>query len=118
MVVVFCGVLVLVGIFDQRSRETLQFGSPELHFGGLALAAVVIVIGVFLGHAGATFWSRRLRLRLKNHHQRHVAESLRDQSATPIIISERARPTEPLGVSMSRMVASDGATSFNATGPT
>jgi hypothetical protein len=31
-VVFACGLLYLVIIFDYRSRETIHFGSPELHF--------------------------------------------------------------------------------------
>ena len=72
-VVFFSGLLLLVDIFDHRSRETLQSGSPEPHSAAFALAAAVIVIGVFMAHAGVIFWTRRLRMRLKNHHQRHVS---------------------------------------------
>jgi formate hydrogenlyase subunit 3/multisubunit Na+/H+ antiporter MnhD subunit len=72
--VFFCvGVLLLVGIFDARSRETLKFGSPDPHLGAFLFAAVLIIIGMFMAHAGVIFWGRRILARLRSDQNRHVA---------------------------------------------
>src|SRR5258708_6467470 len=60
-------------------------------------------------------WSRPKAGSLAAHRSTRPDAS---QSMTPVIISESGRPTDPLGVSTSSMVASEGATSFNATGRT
>ena len=39
----------------------VQYQSPTRSMGGLVTSAVLIVIGIFMGHAGAIFWYRRLR---------------------------------------------------------
>ncbi|MGA8313520.1 MAG: hypothetical protein WB755_26085 [Terriglobales bacterium] len=38
-----------------------QYQSPTRSTGGFVTSAVLIVIGLFMGHAGAIFWYRRLR---------------------------------------------------------
>ncbi len=38
-----------------------QYVSPARSTGGLVTSVVLIVIGIFGGHAGAIFWYRRLR---------------------------------------------------------
>jgi hypothetical protein len=63
------GVLFLVGIFDHRRQETLHFGSPESHLGGFVAAVAIIVVGIFMAHAGVIFWSRRVRIRPKKRSQ-------------------------------------------------
>jgi ABC-type Fe3+ transport system permease subunit len=68
-VVFLCGVLLLVAIFDHRSRETAQFGSPESHLYGFVVAGAVIALGIFMAHAGVIFWGRRVRRHLKKRRQ-------------------------------------------------
>jgi len=72
-VVLVCGVLYLVIIFDHRSRETIQFGRPEPHLYGFLVAGAFIVVGIFMAHAGVIFWSRRARTHLKKRRQRDAA---------------------------------------------
>ena len=38
-----------------------QYQSPTRSTGGVVTSAVSIVIGIFMAHAGAIFWYRRLR---------------------------------------------------------
>jgi len=72
-VVFFCGVLLLVVIFDHRSREAVQFGSPEPHLYGFVVAGAIIVVGIFMAHAGVILWGRRVRMHLKKRRQRPAA---------------------------------------------
>jgi biotin transporter BioY len=68
-VVFACGLVYLVTIFNLRSRETIQFGSPEPHLYGFLVAAAVIVVGIFMAHAGLIFWASRVRVHLKKRRQ-------------------------------------------------
>jgi uncharacterized iron-regulated membrane protein len=63
-------------IFDHRSRETIQSGSPESHLYGFLVAGAIIVVGIFMAHTGVIFWIRRLRMRLKKPSQRRASRRL------------------------------------------
>ena len=72
-IVFACGLLYLVVIFDHRSRETIQFGSPETHLYGFLVAGAIIVVGIFMAHAGVIFWANRIRKHVKKRRQRRAA---------------------------------------------
>jgi hypothetical protein len=63
-VVLVSGVAYLAVVLGVRHKEALQFGSPETHLYGFAVALAIIAVGIFFAHAGVIFWARRLRTRL------------------------------------------------------
>jgi hypothetical protein len=54
--IVVGSVFVLLGM----ALGYTQYQSPARSTGGLITSVAFIVIGVFIGHAGAIFWHRRL----------------------------------------------------------
>jgi hypothetical protein len=70
-VVLVCGALYLVIIFGLRHKETAQFGSPEPHLYGFAVASAIIVAGIFMAHAGFIFWGRRFYSRFTKRQRQH-----------------------------------------------
>jgi hypothetical protein len=53
---VFCiaGLMVAYAQYESRKLEVVRYGSSESHVRGLLVAGVLVVIGVFMAHAGTT----------------------------------------------------------------
>ncbi len=60
-VVCITGLMVAYSLYEARAVEILRYGSPDSHVWGFIAAGVLVVIGVFMGHACVIYWWRRLR---------------------------------------------------------
>ncbi len=61
-IVFVVGLVLLSSIWEVRAREISAYGSASSHFGGFAASAAMLLIGIFLAHAGAIFYWRRFKL--------------------------------------------------------
>ncbi len=59
---VFCGIgaLLLYHQFELRSEEAKMFGTAEAHLWGWVASSAVVVIGIFMAHAGLIVYGRRI----------------------------------------------------------
>ena len=54
------GAVLLYYVVSARNDEIRKYGAAEGHFWGWLGGCAIVVIGVFMGHAGAIFYLRKL----------------------------------------------------------
>lgn len=76
---VFCGIgtLLLYHQFELRSEETKMFGTAENHVWGWVASSALVLIGMFMAHAGLIVYGRRVhRWARRKLHAKHTSEVL------------------------------------------
>src|SRR5271155_5398118 len=57
-VVFLVGLILLPSIWEIRAREISAYGSASSHLGGFTASAAMLLIGLFMAHAGVIFYWR------------------------------------------------------------
>ncbi len=66
-VVVFVGLILVSSIWQVRAREIASYGVAESHIGSFAFALALILVGVFMAHAGVIFYWKKFRAHRRKH---------------------------------------------------
>jgi len=65
-IVFITGVILFFSIWGIRAREISDYGSPTSHLGGFAASVALLLIGIFMAHAGVIFYWRRFKSHRKS----------------------------------------------------
>jgi len=63
------GAIVVWHQVVERGEEVRKYGSSEINLWGWAVGLGGVLIGLFMAHAGAIFWIRRLVKRVLSYHK-------------------------------------------------
>ncbi len=68
--IAFLGGMFLYSVHIARSQEIREVGKPGSHVWGWIFGSAILLVGIGMGHAGAIFYARRLRIGIR-HFRRH-----------------------------------------------
>jgi len=60
-IVFIVGLILFSSIWEIRVREISDYGSSTSHAGGFAASAAMLLIGIFMAHAGVIFYWKRFK---------------------------------------------------------
>jgi len=63
LIVALIGLLLVWGVWQTRRQEISAYGRADSHFGSFAFSVALVMVGVFMGHAGIIFYWKRFKAR-------------------------------------------------------